>query len=158
MTAAPHRVLAMSRQPLRSRRGVAASEFALVAPIFVTVILAAVDIGNAVQQNIRLEAAARASLPYAHVYPSDTGGIRNIVVNALSGWNNVTVGNVTLTCDCATTTNNVTTTTSNDCVSACSVNTAELRQFISINVSRNYSGFLFLQNRTLHGNIQMRVQ
>lgn len=145
------------RRKAHDRRGTAAIEFALVAPVMITILIAVVDIGGALQQNIRLEAAARSALGYAHAYSGDTTGIRNIVINALSGWSDATVQNVAMTCDCATTSANVTTATAGTCGVACS-GSAEQRVFLTVNVSRPYNGILYLQNRTLFGNVVMRVQ
>jgi hypothetical protein len=117
----------------------------------VTVLIAVVDIGGAIQQNIRLEAAARSALGYAHVYSDNTNGIRNMVTNALSGWNNVTVNVPAMQCYCGSAT------TTSNCAVDCTGG-AEQRRQLSVTVTRNYSGLVFLQNRTLTGNVQMRVQ
>ena len=151
--------LALTRRLACGRRGAAAAELAIVAPVIITVLFAVVDIGGAIQQNIRLEAAARSALGYAHLYSDNTNQIRNYVVTALNGWNDVTVDNVVLSCDCTTTANNVTTVvpTNNVCTAGCAAN-QEQRRFINVNVSRNYSGFVFMQSRTLRGDITLRVQ
>lgn len=149
--------LAALRRQARDRKGAAAMEFGLVAPILITTILAVVDIGGALQQNIRLEAAARSALGYAHVYSTDTNGIRNIVNNALTGWSNVTVNVPAMSCFCAATVNNTLVLNNTSCTNDCSSG-EEQRRMLSVTVTRNYSGLVFMQNRTLTGNVQMRVQ
>ncbi len=139
------------RKSRPNRKGAAAMEFGLVAPILVTVLIAVVDIGSAVQQNIRLEAAARSALGYAHVYSSDTSGISNMVTSALSGWNNVTVNVPAMQCFCGSAT------TASNCAVDCTGGVEQRRQ-LSVTVTRNYNGLVFLQNRILTGNVQMRVQ
>lgn len=84
---------------LRERRGVSAVEFALLLPVLITVFMGAFDLGNAFQQSIRLEAAARAGAQAAFYdpAPSRMAEIENLVRANLSGWNDVTVNaNVTL--------------------------------------------------------------
>lgn len=65
---------------LRERRGVSALEFALLLPVIITVLVGAFDLGNAFQQSIRLEAAARAGAQAAFTSPSpdDTGHLPQI--------------------------------------------------------------------------------
>jgi len=48
----------------RDRRAVAAVEFALIAPIMLALIGAAVDLGRGIEQAIKLETAARAAAQY----------------------------------------------------------------------------------------------
>lgn len=138
------------------RRGIASIEFALIVPILILVLLALADIGRAVQQNIRLEAATRSALGYAHLYGTQTTTIRNIVLNALSGWNDVTVTVPALRCACLNTTSNVSTPLA-DCNTNCASPT-EFQRFISITATRPYAGILFLKSRTLVGNAELRIQ
>lgn len=65
------------------RRGVSAIEFAIIAPIMVTLMLGAYDLGNAAQQQIRLQEAVRAGGAYAISWPTDLIGIQNAVTRAL---------------------------------------------------------------------------
>ena len=158
MLSLPRPFLPRLRRAAAARRGTAAMEFGLIAPILIAVMLAVVDIGGAIQQNIRLEAAARSALGYAHLYSDNTNAIRNYVISALNGWNDVTVENVTMTCACGTTANNVTTWGNNVACPATCTSGEEQRRMIAINVSRSYNGIIYLQNRTLRGDVQLRVQ
>jgi len=84
------------------RRGVSALEFAIIAPIMVTLMLGTYDFGNAVQQQIDLQEAVRAGGAYALSHPTDVGGIQNIVKNSLpTGWALTNTGGVaTVACSC----------------------------------------------------------
>jgi len=69
---------------LRDRRGVSALEFAVILPLLVIVFAGVFDLGNALQQSIRLEAAARAAAQYAFSNPQDREGIEDTVYRNLS--------------------------------------------------------------------------
>lgn len=76
----PRRMLYRS---LTDRSGVAALEFALVAGLLITLLLATFDIGIIVLQYAELNTALRAGGQYAIAFPSDSNGIQNAVTNAL---------------------------------------------------------------------------
>lgn len=121
---------------LRDHRGAVALEFVLVFPVLFFIILAVADFGNAIQQSIRLEAAARAGVQYAFTYPRDTTGITNQVLGALDGWSGVTVAPAPdLTCVCPGLS---TVSCSNEDV--CPVVT---ERYITVNVQRAYNPLLF---------------
>lgn len=63
----------------RCRRGAAAVEMALVAPLLVAIMLGVVDFGLAANERIRLSSAARAGAQKAMTNPSDTASIRQAV-------------------------------------------------------------------------------
>ena len=71
--------------PMVDHSGTAALEFALVASIVVTVLLAAFDIGIAMLQYAELNAAVRAGGQYAIAFPTDTSGIEAAVNAVLPG-------------------------------------------------------------------------
>ena len=68
---------------MRDRRGVSALEFAVILPLLVIVFAGVFDLGNALQQSIRLEGAARAAAQYAFSNPNDEAGIRKIIYDNL---------------------------------------------------------------------------
>jgi Flp pilus assembly protein TadG len=82
---------------LRDRRGVSALEFAAILPFLIVLFLGAFDIGNAFQQGIRLEAAARAGAQAAFANPSADGSgklahVETLVKNNLpADWTDLTV-------------------------------------------------------------------
>lgn len=75
----------------RRRRGSAALEFALLAPVFALVAVGAYDFGNALQTTMRLERAARAGAQFALAQPSDVAGIR---AAAIAAWPALSVAEV----------------------------------------------------------------
>jgi Flp pilus assembly protein TadG len=86
----------------RDRRGVSALEFAIVAPVMVTLMLGAYDLGNAAQRQIDLQEAVRSGGAYALNHPTDVSGIRTIVTNSLpAGWTLTNPGGVAaVACSC----------------------------------------------------------
>jgi Flp pilus assembly protein TadG len=63
------------RQTRLDGHGVAAVEFALVAPILLAILLSIYDLGNAIQQRSALQQAVRAGGRYAMTYPDRADGI-----------------------------------------------------------------------------------
>jgi Flp pilus assembly protein TadG len=84
--------------PIVDHRGTAALEFALVASIVVTLLLAAFDIGIAMLQYAKLNAAVRAGGQYAITFPTDTSGIEAAVNAVLPG---SMQASVTIGCECS---------------------------------------------------------
>lgn len=84
------------RCPFRRRdRAVSALEFALVTPVVLLIMMGIADYGNALQQSLRLETAARAGAQVALTQPGDTRTtandpsaalVRTAVLNSLAGW------------------------------------------------------------------------
>jgi Flp pilus assembly protein TadG len=72
------------------RRGVAALEFALVAPILLALLLSVYDIGGVIEQRLVLEQALRAGGQYALSFPDRTDGILAMIKQSYpSGWTGV---------------------------------------------------------------------
>jgi Flp pilus assembly protein TadG len=69
------RITSVIRALRRDGRGIAAAEFALIAPVMATLLLSTYDIGNAVQEQLQLEQALRAGGQYAMSFPTQTGGL-----------------------------------------------------------------------------------
>jgi hypothetical protein len=87
--------------PRLGRRGIAAAEFAVAAPVLLLAILAAHDVANQMQTSIRLERAARAGAQQAAADASDLAAIRARVIAA---WPELTEAEVplpVLACECA---------------------------------------------------------
>ncbi len=115
----------------RDRRGVAAVEFAMVSVVFLTFIVAVVDIGGAIQQRLVLQQAARAAGQYAISFPTQTDGITKAVGKALpADWTNVTVAPPTA-CFCAQ---------ANSCGSVCASGKGG---YIVLQLERPYAPYLF---------------
>ncbi|MFC0408551.1 TadE/TadG family type IV pilus assembly protein [Roseomonas elaeocarpi] len=82
------------------RRGIAAVEFALVAPVMILLLLGGFDLANAFAQSMRLQSAAQAGAQYAAAYPTADSDIVAAVRANLAGWSNVTVNNPVRSCVC----------------------------------------------------------
>ena len=141
------------------RQGIAASEFALVAPVLLLLFVTMYDIGNAMWRTTRLELAARAGAQYAFAKPLDNAGITSTVMTQLSGWSGVTVGSTAMVCKCDDgTAANCTTGT----CTAGGVTQAPIG-YVSITVTQPYtfispiSSALLPQFATLRGNVELRV-
>jgi len=84
----------------RCLRGVSALEFAFVAPVLALLVMGGIDLGNAVQQTLRLEAAARAGAQYAFSRPDDANGITAAIRANLPGWDNIVIPSPAKICRC----------------------------------------------------------
>ena len=70
----------------RSDRGAAITEFALLAPVMVVLVMGVIDLARGYQMQIRLENAAREGAAFAQIYPNDVtcGDWGNITEHAMS--------------------------------------------------------------------------
>ena len=68
----------------RERRGIAAVEFALVAPILLALMVGIIDLGFAFSAQIKVQLAAQAGAQYAQLYGYDSTKISNAVTAATS--------------------------------------------------------------------------
>ncbi len=131
------------------RRGVAAVEFAVILPVLAVALMGTIDLGSAIQQALRLEAAARAGAQYAMSTPTDQAGIESAVRNALTGWDDVTVQPAAMSCVCP----------GSGAVS-CSSTTCgpAVQRYVSIVVTRSFSGLLLADLTTLQGDMTLRIR
>jgi Flp pilus assembly protein TadG len=88
------------RHRLRSQAGVAAIEFAVIAPVLILLVGAAMDLGAAIENAVRLENAARTAAQYATRSASDLTGAQSAALATLAGWSNATVSVGPLVCQC----------------------------------------------------------
>lgn len=120
-------------------------EFALVAPILLTALLACVDVGLAVQQTIRMGGAVRAGAAYALSNPNDPAGANALIAAALGRSSNLTV---TTTCQCSG---------AQPSLTACTQPCGTDRQ-MTLRATTGYSGFMFLKTATLSSDVTLRDQ
>lgn len=167
----------MARRFLRRQdRAVAALEFALVMPVVVLIMMAVADYGNALQQSLRLEAAARAGAQVAFTRPGDTRTnvndpsialVRNAVRSSLPGWafapscldgagNGVCVTYQSW-CQCPQG-NTVSPSVGYNCNDANPPCEEATMRFASVTVTRNYTPLLIVPISTLRGNVEIRTQ
>ncbi len=88
------------RHALAGRYGIAAAEFALVAPVVILIVLSIYDVGRAVWRTTQLETAARIGAQYAFANPTDNAGITSRVQASLSGWTGLTISPTSMACQC----------------------------------------------------------
>jgi len=128
----------------QSRRGIAAAEFALIAPIMVVCLVAVYDLGRALQQQIRLNQAVEAGGMFAIYFPANSAGMTSVVSAAVSSWTNVSVATPSTTCFCYNTGTSV---LASIACSFTSVNscggTSVFRRYISLGASRPVTPIFF---------------
>lgn len=90
-------------RPGLGRGGIAAMEFAVVAPVLMLLIMLTFDVANRMENSIRLEGAALAGAEHAQANSSDMVAVQNRVIAALSGLAGVTVPLPAVACECAVT-------------------------------------------------------
>ncbi|GIX10925.1 TadE/TadG family type IV pilus assembly protein [Elioraea sp.] len=137
------------------RRGVAAAEFAVIAPVMVLLLAGLVDLAGALQQTIRLESAARAGAQYAMSFPSDTAGITAATTSAL-GSADGTVSVVPAYCACPGGGTGVVACEGTPC------NGAPSAVYVEISVTRAYTAIIgiggFVLPSTLSGTAVARLR
>lgn len=140
-----HRILKRLR---RNSRGSALTEMAVVVPSLAVLMTVVVEVGGAIEQTVRLENAARAGAVHAAALPSDTAGIQSTVRAALEGWNDVTVSGAAMTCECPGT-------GAIACTAPCATT---VQRFVTVTVTRPFSGVILTDRTTLTGQVVQRVQ
>lgn len=147
----------------RNKRGGPALEFALIAPILTTCLIFVYDLGNSLQEHIRLREAVRAGGLYAVYFNASFDGMTSAVRAAVPEWTpdnvSLTVPAVTWACYCWTSTTNVSAPTA--CTPAAPGNCAssvEMQRFVSFRATKRFSA-IFLTNMSLVSvNHVVRVQ
>ena len=160
----------------RRDRGVSALEFALVTPVVLVIMVGIADFGNALQQAVRLETAARAGAQVAFTHPGDTQFnandpnatlVRSTVTANLAGWsaapscsNGVGTG-VCVTyrswCQCPQSGNAANISYAYDC-SADTPPCEDFQRYASVTATRNYVPLLVVPTTTLRGNVELRLR
>ena len=129
------------------RRGVAATELALITPILLIFMFGVIDVSNSVQTSIRLENAVQSGARYALASSSDMNAVRSAVIAA---WPQLTTTDVplpVLSCEFAGT------------VVACTASSAGgLVRIVTIKATRPLSPLLITTLSRSTGNAVVRVQ
>jgi Flp pilus assembly protein TadG len=94
------RIVSAFRRCRTDRAGAALVEFALIAPVLISLLGGAVDLGGAIALSVRLENAARTGAQYATRMPSDTTGARTVAQNTLTGVTGAAVAVGPMVCTC----------------------------------------------------------
>lgn len=130
----------------RRHHGVSSVEFAIIAPVVLTIALGAFDLGRAVSLAIQLEEAARSGTLYAARAPGDGVGIRAAVDGNLVG-QVATVNIGAARCECAAVVA--------ACDTFCSTGMA---RFMTIQVSASFAGYLYPRSATITGDATILFQ
>ncbi len=146
------------RRRLAERRGIAAAEFALLAPVAILVFLSAYDVGRAMWRSQQLETAARVGAQYAFANPTDSAGIASRVQASLPGWTGLTISTPGLACQCD---NGA---AANCATGTCTLNGATVSPiaYLSVTVTQPLgfvsplTAVLFPSLATLRGNVELR--
>jgi len=145
-----HGMLGHLARLARDRRGGPAMEFALIGPVLAVCLVFGYDLGNALQQHIRMREAVRAGGLYAVSFPTDFTGAMSAISAAVPDWNasneGFSVKAVSWNCYCWTSVSN--TSSVINCAGSCSTSTQELQRFVSFSATKSFSA-LFLTNITL---------
>lgn len=129
------------------RRGVAASELAVLAPVLALLMFGAADVAQVMQSSLRLERAARTGAQYAIANPSDLAAVRGAVLAALPGVTGATVPMPVQSCEC------------NAVPVACSATCAGgLMRVITITATQSLSPVLLTDRRQGVGSAVVRVR
>lgn len=145
---------------LRDRRGIAAMELALIAPVLLLMLLSTYDVASAMWRTTRLEMAARAGAQYAFARPQDSAGIASAALGQLAGWTGVTVASTVMACRCDNG-------SAVDCATGtCQSGSATLAPIGSVSVtltqpfrfSSPISAAIFPGFSTLRGNVELRFR
>ena len=139
-----------------SRRGAAAVEFALLAPIVIAALAGIANYGMAMFEKMELENAARAGAQIAITARASTTTIQNAVVNATNL--SLLTSDVTLTESCWCQDVSATETCGNTCVDG-----DPAQYFMTVSVSKTFDyifGFDYLlgTSTTLTGSVKVRTQ
>jgi Flp pilus assembly protein TadG len=110
---------------VRERQGVAAVEFAVVAPVLITLLAGAANVGFAVDHAIALANAARAGAQHLIAKPSDTAGASTVAQAVLPG---STAAVSAMVCTCPASVSAATGGNAVDCVTgSCATNVGMVR-------------------------------
>jgi Flp pilus assembly protein TadG len=137
------------------RRGNAAVEFALMAPVLLTVIAGLIDFGMGAYEAMSLRSAARAAGQFAMKYPTDTAGIAAVVTAATTLDAQALTVTSSRFCKCS----NGTTVTCDS--QACSGNTPQLK-YVRVSVTKTFTTMFpwpgFADGLPLAGTATLRTQ
>ena len=122
----------------KSKSGVAAVEFALVAPVLLIMALSSIDASTAISDSLDLKTAARIGAEYALTNSDDSAGIQAAVVAATSNSADTMTVSSTVFCECAK--------VAVLCGETCPLDESVPNQFVTVSVSDVYSPLFLPQS------------
>lgn len=135
----------------RSTSGVAATEFALIAPIVLILMLSVVDVSNAVSESFDLKTAARVGAEYALNNSDDIAGIRAAAIAATNNTTSTFTIASTVFCECDK--------VALVCGQTCPLDASVPNQYVRVSVQDSFSP-LFLPDTfsTLGAEVTLPIQ
>jgi Flp pilus assembly protein TadG len=95
-----YHLLSALRRCSSDQTGASMVEFALVAPLLISLLGGATDLGGAIALSLRVDNAARTAAQYITRMPSDTAGAQTVALNTLSGVSGAAVAVGPMVCQC----------------------------------------------------------
>jgi Flp pilus assembly protein TadG len=136
------------------RRGIAATEFALIAVPMTLMLAAAFDFGLALWQRMQMETALTAAAGYALAFPTQTGAICDIITQSLPPGLTKPTANVALAApECPA---NLSQPATRECSATCTQGPGGV--FVTLSVSSSYAPLYFSAITTNSANYVVRVQ
>jgi Flp pilus assembly protein TadG len=121
---------------LRGERGASLVELAFLLPLFLLLLLGAVDFGRAIYLSMEIAGAAHAAAMYGSQYPTDTAGMKIAAQDDAPNVPNLSVATPTYGCECATDTNGSTYSASCSTQPTCTGNNVVYR--VNVKVTGTY--------------------
>jgi Flp pilus assembly protein TadG len=137
----------MIRRLCMARRGSAAVEFALMAPVIAVILVGVADWGIAIEQRERLQTAARAGAQIALSRPTETTAIEAAVNSAAGSLTGLNVSSSGIFCSCDGT-------AMGTCTDSCA---GTIATYVTVGVSRPYSRISPTGPSTISANVTVRV-
>ena len=138
----------MNFRSRRWRTGVSSLEFALIMPVFITILIGVADWGLAMDRRLQLQTAVRAGAQHAMRAPSDTNGTAAAVRAAAPDLGDrVTVGSTGLFCECGS--------TAVACTGTC---TSGMQRFVRVTATLPYTPFSPVGPTSVAANVTLRIQ
>ena len=135
---------------LKSRRGAAAVEFAIMVPVIAALVAGLADFGMAMFDKMELTSAARAGAQMALLDSSSSSVIKQVVVDSTDIGITTSDVTTTLACECADG-------TSVTCGATCSDSSSN-QYYYSVNVSYDHTLLITGTTITLTGSATVRTQ
>ncbi len=147
MKSAIRKLIARRTAVLQGEQGMAAVEFALIAPVLVTMVLTLVDVSNMAIGTVNMQAAVRATEQYFINGNSDTSAAQTLGNTAWSSRPSGTTLNASQACKCAG--------TSNDCSAPCPDNTIP-EMYYTVTATATLGGSFIHQSKTVTETVRVR--
>ena len=136
----------------RDQRGVAAIEFALIAPLFAILGVSTADIGFAANARMDMDQSLRSAVQMSlSANIRDAAQLKKAVQQSFSGQSPAPTVTAASTCECPNGGSNV------DCYAACDANGTAPSIYVDLNMQKLYNG-IFLPDMNLQSKMTVRLR